>query len=213
MAADMGYVPVILTNTLQGEAKKAAVMFSELAKYAVLSFGDIPPNQGKSSLCETEVGLTKRGVSKMDLKRIEESADKAYNSQTGLCIVSGGETVVNVTGTGKGGRNQEMALAFAIEFTKSVSEDRGGFLNKFHVEFLSAGTDGQDGPTDAAGAIVNKFFIPAVISSKLKADDYLKNNDSYTLFKSVQDYNGLIECGLTGTNVMDIQIILIKSLS
>jgi glycerate kinase len=211
VAADKGYVPVILTNTLQGEAKEAAAMFSELSKYAILSFGDISPNQGKSSLCETEVGLTKRGVSKMDLKRIEESADKAYNSQAGLCIVCGGETIVNVKGTGKGGRNQEMALTFAIEFSKTLADDKGGVMKKFHVEFLSAGTDGQDGPTDAAGAIVNKYFIPAVISSKLNPNDFLKNNDSYTLFKSVGDSNYLIQCGLTGTNVMDIQIILIKS--
>ncbi|XP_053378063.1 glycerate kinase-like [Mercenaria mercenaria] len=211
-AVEKGYAPIILTNTLQGEAQVTAAMFSELAKYAILSFGDIPPHQGKVTLCETEVGLTKRGVSKMDLKRIEEAADKAYNSRTGLCIICGGETIVNVKGMGRGGRNQEMALAFAIEFAKTVQDDRSGVLKTFHVEFLSGGTDGQDGPTDAAGAVVNKNLIPTAISGKLNPKDYLNNNDSYTLFKSIKENNCLINCGLTGTNVMDIQIMIVKSL-
>lgn len=212
-ATEQEYVPLILTNTLQGEAKEAAVMFSELAKYAILSFGDCLPNQGKTSLCVTEVELIRRGVNKADLKRVEAAVSKAHNSKTGVCIICGGETTVNVKGTGKGGRNQEMSLAFAMEFSKAVLDDKSGIMGKFHVEFLSAGTDGQDGPTDAAGAVVNRYLIPATLSAKLNPDQYLQNNDSYTLFKSITDTKCLIQSGLTGTNVMDIQVMIVKHYS
>lgn len=211
-ATEKGYASVVLTNTLQGEARTVAALFSELAKFTVLSFGDIPPDQGKTTLGETEVGLTSKGVSKHDLKRVKAAASMAYNRKGGICIICGGETTVNVKGTGKGGRNQEMALAFTLEYNRTVEEDKSGKLKKYHVEFLSAGTDGQDGPTDAAGAVVNKYLVPTAISAKLNPSFYLENNDSYTLFATLRESNCLIQPGLTGTNVMDIQIMIIKGL-
>ena len=110
------------------------------------------------------------------------------------CLISGGETQVTVKGKGMGGRNMELALGFALAI-----EGIGG------VTLLSAGTDGTDGPTDAAGAIVDGNTIPKARASGLVPEVYLKNNDSYNFFKKI---DGLFITGPTGTNVMDIQIII-----
>jgi glycerate-2-kinase len=112
-----------------------------------------------------------------------------------ICLISGGETTVTVKGNGKGGRNTELALAFALEVA-----------GKKDIVLLSAGTDGTDGPTDAAGAIVTGETIERATSLKLDPRAYLVNNDSYTFFSKTGE---LLITGPTGTNVMDLQIILI----
>src|SRR5262249_49273061 len=108
-----------------------------------------------------------------------------------LCILAGGETTVQVKGTGRGGRNQEFALALATEI---AGED---------VLVLSAGTDGVDGPTDAAGALVDGVTVERAAKHQLDAKAALANNDSYAFFAALGD---LFQCGPTGTNVMDIKI-------
>jgi glycerate 2-kinase len=113
-----------------------------------------------------------------------------------LCLISGGETTVTVKGSGTGGRNMELALAFALE-TEGISG----------ITLLSAGTDGSDGPTDATGAIVDGTTITKAKSVNLDPDIYLENNDSYNFFKKA---GGLYITGPTGTNVMDIQIMVIE---
>jgi glycerate 2-kinase len=105
------------------------------------------------------------------------------------CIVSGGETTVTIRGVGKGGRNQEFALAAAI-----------GISGMTDTVILSAGTDGTDGPTDAAGAVVDGD------SADSTAPDYLNNNDSYNYFAPRHE---LIITGPTNTNVMDIHLVLV----
>lgn len=112
-----------------------------------------------------------------------------------ICLISGGETTVTVRGNGKGGRNTELALAFARE----IDGIQG-------ITFLSAGTDGTDGPTDSAGAIVNGESVRKGRSLGLDPGAYLSNNDSYTYFSSTGE---LLKTGPTGTNVMDLQITLI----
>jgi glycerate-2-kinase len=112
-----------------------------------------------------------------------------------ICLISGGETTVTVRGDGLGGRNMEMALAFAREIAGMDG-----------ITFLSAGTDGTDGPTDVAGAIVDGQTIGYAQTMGLSASIFLKRNDSYTFFKSTDE---LLKTGSTGTNVMDIQIILL----
>jgi hydroxypyruvate reductase len=116
----------------------------------------------------------------------------AYNRPLArpACVVSGGETTVTILGEGKGGRNQEFALAAAIDIT--------GMTN---VCILSAGTDGTDGPTDAAGAICDG----GTLGRRPDAPDFLARNDSYSYFKSLGD---LVMTGPTGTNVMDVRIVL-----
>ena len=109
------------------------------------------------------------------------------------CVISGGETTVTMRGAGLGGRNQEFTLAAAIEIA--------GLKD---VAILSAGTDGSDGPTDAAGAIADGTTLAR---SNLNAASFLANNDSYRFFDSVGD---LIKTGPTGTNVADVQIVLVR---
>ncbi len=104
------------------------------------------------------------------------------------CVLSGGETTVTLRGKGKGGRNQEFVLAGVMALG---GQDR--------TVILSAGTDGSDGPTDAAGAVAS-IADPA-------AAEYLARNDSYRYFAK---YGGLIKTGATGTNVMDVRIVLVE---
>lgn len=130
-------------------------------------------------------------------KRIIETADKYKNRNGSYCLISGGETTVRVKGTGIGGRNQEMCLAAAIELQ-----------GKENIVFLCAGTDGNDGETDAAGAICDCETNLRAEGLGLSLSKYLNNNDSYNFFKQLQD---LIITGPTQTNVMDVQILLIKN--
>jgi glycerate 2-kinase len=107
------------------------------------------------------------------------------------CVITGGETTVTVRGQGRGGRNQEFALAAAI----AIAGLRDTVI-------LSAGTDGSDGPTDAAGAIADG----TTIARGPDAAAYLANNDSNRFFAALGD---LIETGPTGTNVADVQVVLV----
>ena len=112
-----------------------------------------------------------------------------------VCLIAGGETTVTVRGNGRGGRNTELSLAFA----QKIKGVQG-------ITFLSAGTDGTDGPTDAAGAVVDGGTIPRAEAMNLDPQAFLDNNDSYSFFKKTGE---LLITGPTGTNVMDIQIALI----
>ena len=112
------------------------------------------------------------------------------------CVISGGEPTVTIRGQGLGGRNQEFALAAALDL--AGLED---------VAILSAGTDGSDGPTDAAGAIAYGSTISRAEALGLKPAEYLANNDSYRFFEALGD---LIKTGPTGTNVADVQLILVR---
>ena len=115
-----------------------------------------------------------------------------------LAMLAGGETTVTLKGDGRGGRNQEMALAFAI-----AAQQQG--LTGYWT-FLSGGTDGRDGPTDAAGGIVDQDTLNRMIQAGIDPLAMLDNNDSYTALKSSHD---LLDTGATGTNVADLQILLI----
>lgn len=147
----------------------------------------------KTEIISSEVTGEAREVGKWlaDIARSKRSDSNRLN-----CLISGGETTVTVKGNGKGGRNMELALSFAMEI-----EGIEG------ITLLSAGTDGTDGPTDAAGAIVDGETIKRARASGLNPEEYLNNNNSYNLFKKI---NGLFITGPTGTNVMDIQIMVIE---
>jgi hydroxypyruvate reductase len=111
------------------------------------------------------------------------------------CILSGGETTVKVTGNGKGGRNQEFALAAAMEIQ-----------GEKNMVLLSAGTDGTDGPTDAAGAVIDPFTVVNARKAGLDPTTFFADNDSYSFFKKTGE---LLVTGPTGTNVMDLRILLV----
>jgi hydroxypyruvate reductase len=110
------------------------------------------------------------------------------------CIISGGETTVVVKGSGLGGRNMEFAIQIArlIEDTSIVA--------------ASVGTDGTDGPTDAAGALADGSTVKKAQQLGLNIDDYINNSDSYHFFEKLGD---LIKTGPTNTNVMDVRIIIV----
>jgi glycerate 2-kinase len=156
-AQALGYQTLILSSSVEGEAKKVAIDLAAIAK-------DI---------------LTGRG-------RVHRPA----------CIISGGETTVTIDSDGVGGRNQELALAAAVEINGMEG-----------VVALSGGTDGTDGPTDAAGAIVDGTTLERARDKGLDARDYLRRHDSYPLLRTVGD---LLVTGPTLTNVMDLQLVLVE---
>jgi glycerate 2-kinase len=130
-------------------------------------------------------------------------ADRAQSTETGVrrCLVYGGETTVTLRGNGKGGRNQEIALVAAIE----MDEATGGGLPARPTCVASFGTDGTDGPTDAAGAIATPDTCARARALGMNPQDYLERNDSYHFFQALGD---LIMTGPTGTNVADVVIAL-----
>jgi len=111
-------------------------------------------------------------------------------------VLSGGETTVTLQGDGKGGRNTEFVLASALSLE--------GVEN---VVLLSGGTDGTDGPTDAAGAIADGETARQAREKDLDPVDYLRRNDSYTFFEILDD---LVITGPTRTNVMDVYVMLVR---
>ena len=113
-----------------------------------------------------------------------------------VCLIWGGETTVTVRGDGRGGRNQEVALAAALALDGAPRE----------VVFLSGGTDGIDGPTDAAGAWSTPQTVSEARQRGLDPEAFLQNNDAYSFFEAL---GALLKPGPTHTNVMDIQVALI----
>ena len=122
---------------------------------------------------------------------------KTYDGRgENLAFLAGGETVVHLRGSGKGGRNQELALAAA--------EGISGLEN---VCLFSLGSDGTDGPTDAAGGIVTGSFAGACAANGLSIHQALAENDAYPLLQAM---DALIMTGPTGTNVCDVSVLLVK---
>ena len=114
-----------------------------------------------------------------------------------LAVIASGETTVKVVGKGKGGRNQEIALS-AAKVLAGDPED---------VALGSVGTDGIDGPTDAAGAHVDRTTIHRAQQQSLDADAYLADNNAYAFFQGLND---LIVTGPSTTNVGDLQVVLFR---
>ncbi len=121
---------------------------------------------------------------------------KKENIHEKTCLLFAGETTIKVEGEGLGGRNQHLALLIA----KLLKEEPG-------ITFLSAGTDGTDGPTDAAGAVVDSFTSQTASDLQLNMEHYINNCDSYHFF---QEVGGLVKTGPTQTNVMDLMVVLIS---
>jgi glycerate 2-kinase len=154
-AEALGYNTLVLSRSIEGEARKVAIDHVVIARDVLSSSSPRPP----------------------------------------ACIISGGETTVAIRGDGLGGRNQEFALAAAIEIDGLEG-----------VVVLSGGTDGTDGPTDAAGGIVDWTTVQRARDQGLDARSYLERNDSYPFLKTVGD---LLITGPTLTNVMDLRLVLI----
>jgi glycerate 2-kinase len=144
-------------------------------------------------LSSTMQGET-REVARVHAEILREAAGSGRPIAPPACILSGGETTVTVRGQGKGGRNQEFALAAALALAGTE-----------RVLVLSAGTDGTDGPTDAAGAIADGATLRRAEAKGISLRDSLSENDAYPAFEALGD---LVKTGPTGTNVMDLHILL-----
>lgn len=147
-------------------------------------------------ILSTKVEGEAREVAKVQAAIAKEVAGSGNPAPAPACLLFGGETTVTLQGDGKGGRNQEYALASAL----ALEDQR-------HIVVLSGGTDGTDGPTDAAGAVADGATVARARRKGLDPKDYLRRNDSYNFFKQLDD---LIITGPTRTNVMDIYMFLIK---
>ena len=137
-----------------------------------------------------------REIARMHLAIAKEIVKSANPIPPPACLISGGETTVTIRGSGKGGRNQEFVLAAATDFG-----------TEGQIVILSGGTDGTDGPTDAAGAISDTMTLLRAKAEKMDPSVFLKNNDSYNFFLRLND---LLITGPTHTNVMDLRIILVR---
>ena len=133
-------------------------------------------------------------------KSIAEDAKKILGDPrkkgTPQCLLYGGETTVRVTGEGVGGRCQELALSFAIDIRGHES-----------ICLLAAGTDGRDGPTEAAGAIVEGRTVKMAQNQRLDPNAYLRDNNSYDFHRRL---SSCVNTGPSGTNVMDLVILLVS---
>jgi glycerate 2-kinase len=115
-----------------------------------------------------------------------------------VCLLSGGETTVTLgPSPGRGGRNQEFVLSAAIYL---------GAARLRNLVVLSGGTDGEDGPTDAAGAVADETTLIRAAEAGLDPGAYLERHDAYTFFQAIGD---LLKTGLTRTNVMDVRVLLV----
>jgi len=146
-----------------------------------------------SSMIEGET----RDIAKMHCAIAKEIFKTENPISLPACIISGGETTVTIRGNGIGGRNQEFCLQSAIEIADIP----------YSLVILSGGTDGNDGPTDAAGGIVDPMTVKRGKEKGLDARKFLENNDSYNFLKET---DSLFITGPTKTNVMDIHIMLCR---
>ncbi len=140
-----------------------------------------------------EVALAFLGIGK-------DIAASGFPLKRPACLIAGGETTVTLRGGGSGGRNQEMALAFLAAMARSPKDAE-------ELLFLSASTDGVDGPTDAAGAIAHAGLLERAREGGLDPEAYLADNDSYGFFDRV---GTLVKTGPTNTNVCDLQLLLVR---
>jgi len=159
--------------------------------------GTAKENGFKPLIVTDQVQGEAREIAKMISGMIKSTDASGFPIEKPACLIFGGEPTVTIKGDGLGGRNQEIVLAMLDELKD--------FAGLFY--FCSVGTDGTDGPTDAAGAWISNTTNEQVSIKKLKALDYLNNNDAYHFF---EDIGQLIKTGPTRTNVMDLMFCLIK---
>jgi glycerate kinase len=177
--------PLIVSHTVRGDVFNMASFCAEIVS-------------SHPRFSSSKVGLVPEGLFPDDVVKIEHFL---LSTSGPKCLIFGGETTVRVKGSGLGGRNQELALTFA-----KLTEKLGDNV----ALFLSAGTDGIDGPTDAAGAFAFPGMWARAIGSGLDADELLCNNDSHAFFERFDGGSNLIVTGHTGTNVMDVQLLFLS---
>ncbi len=141
-----------------------------------------------------------REVARLAVALAREVATHGRPAAAPACLILGGETTVTIRGQGKGGRNQELALAAAVQLPR-ISQAQGE-----RVVIVSLATDGTDGPTDAAGALVDVGTVGRAVTAGLRAADHLDNNDAHPLLAATND---LLLSGPTQTNVNDLIFVFV----
>ena len=168
-----------------GTALQAAARAARALGFRVLNLSSFVEGDSR------QVGTVLAGIARGVRERREPIAPP-------VCILSGGETTVTLgSDHGLGGRNQELVLAALHHLGPNGLKD---------VLVLSGGTDGEDGPTDAAGAFGDEALLRQAVRLDLKPAEFLASHDSYHFFEPL---GGLIKTGLTDTNVMDLQVVLV----
>ncbi|XP_075893288.1 glycerate kinase isoform X2 [Nelusetta ayraudi] len=197
-ARELGFRPLVLAPGVCGDVRSVARLYGLLARFAC-SRTEPPPDIAAEVLrLGPEVG-----VESWDLCRTMKVLDEGRTEGWGAtCVLAGGEPTVELTGMGQGGRNQELALRVGLELRGLERPPNG-------PSFLSGGTDGQDGPTEAAGAITDAGLYKEAQEQDLDVEYFLTNNDSYTFFSRLSGGQRLLIPGLTCTNVMDVHMLLI----
>lgn len=179
-----------VTNVLLGTNRAALSSACERARE--LGYNVVP--------LSSQITGEAREIAKFYLGIAFDLADHGLAAPVPACVIGGGETTVTLRGEGQGGRNQEMALSFLRGLAGRAPLRRA-------VYFLSAGTDGNDGPTDAAGAFACNDAAERAKLLGLDIDDALSRNDSYNFFDAV---GYLFKPGPTNTNVCDLQLLLVR---
>ena len=211
-AIDLGYAGYVWSTQLQGHASSLGELYATIHHYLSLtkyqSDKEIT-NAAKKLLYEELHKLTQQYP---ELERDVSDLIRMIEMVRGgpFCLIGAGEPTVVVRGSGKGGRNQELALAYAIKLDELRERCciTGGLEER--DLFVSFGTDGQDGPCEAAGAMVDSLVCARAREQGLAPDKSLLDNDSYTFFSQLNSGRNLIKSGLTGTNVMDIHVLLMR---
>ncbi|XP_025207702.1 glycerate kinase [Melanaphis sacchari] len=200
---------VLLTTSLRGDVALVSAFYSDLVAYVcdLYAGGGATDVNRKDQLKTASSSVV--GGGGVDVEHLTKCVVEASTKGHGLCLLSGGEPTVVVRGSGLGGRNQELALRVALDLTR-LQDD---LLCRFDVLFFSGGTDGMDGPTDACGAFGYPALVDVALSRGLDASRFVDNNDSYGFYSSLdlgRDVGDLLKIGHTGTNVMDVHVLIIK---
>lgn len=197
-ARELGLRPVVLSPGVCGDVGAVARLYGLLSRFAC-SPGMEPPPELEAQILQLGPEV---GVESWDLCRtMKVLGDGREEGWGATCLLAGGEPTVHLTGTGRGGRNQELALRVGLELSRGAGKNP--------AVFLSGGTDGQDGPTEAAGAVSDGEMEAEARSQGLDVEVFLTNNDSFTFFSRLAEGRRLLLPGLTGTNVMDVHIMLL----
>ncbi|KFP91732.1 Glycerate kinase, partial [Apaloderma vittatum] len=210
-AEGLGYATLILSTAICGEVGHVATLYRLLIQLVCLDFAGLregpQSDEVRGNLLQLAAELQIPGLNLAEFLQ----ALRELGTERPVCILAGGETTVQLQGTGKGGRNQELALHVGLGLHRARATEVSNSSKRCKIIFLSGGTDGQDGPTEAAGAFCSPELVDKALQEGLDVETFLSNNDSYTFFSQFQGGHHLLVTGLTGTNVMDIQVILITA--
>ncbi|GCB62299.1 glycerate kinase [Scyliorhinus torazame] len=208
----LGYNTSVLSTVVSGDVRTVAKLYSLLIRYVCSVLAAANSKNVHASKLKDEIlqMVGNMGLPDFQLDGCLELLEEAQSFRRPICFLAGGETTVQLQGKGKGGRNQELALHVALELHGVKSEVPQDPLTKHEVVFLSGGTDGQDGPTEAAGAFAYTELVDKAFGEGLNTEDFINNNDSFTFFSKFNNGADLIVTGLTNTNVMDVQAIIIQ---